>query len=171
MKKSTLSKCLLLLVLAGLCASCSLCSAGQTPTQYIMTPQELSEWEKGLNRRMTINALLRSELEALQQELVESKAALQTAKAELAMLKIELGQSKALLAKQKGLLEQTEESYKKSRREPRQEIAAKVSNGTTLAGISYGRAYRLANTGVFLGLRLGYDWDADKSELWATVGW
>ena len=49
-------------------------------------------------------------------------------------------------------------------------MAAKFNNGA-VAGISYGRAYRLANTGVFLGLRLGYDWQEDKSELWATVGW
>lgn len=171
MKKSIYAKCFALLLLAWLSTSCSVAVAQQAPTQYIMTPQELYEWEQGLNRRVEINSLLRSELEALQQELKESKTALQIAKQELAMLKIELGQSKALLAKQKGLLEQTEESYKRSRREPRQEIAAKVSNGTTLAGISYGRAYRLANTGIFLGLRLGYDWDADKSELWATVGW
>lgn len=171
MKKSTLGIFLLVLVLGLLCSSCSVCLANQNLKQYIMTQQELSEWEQGLNRRMTINELLRSELETLQQELSESKVALQIAKEELAMLKQELVTSKALLARQKELLEQTEESYKQSRKEPRQEIAAKVSNGTTLAGISYGRAYRLANTGVFLGLRLGYDWDADKSELWATVGW
>lgn len=171
MKKSTLNICLLLLVLAWLSTSCSLAVASQNLTQYIVTQQELSEWERGLNRRVEINNLLRNELVMLQGELTTSQTELEKAKEELAMLKQELVTSKALLAKQKILLEQTEQSYKQSRKEPRQEIAAKVSNGTTLAGISYGRAYRLADTGIFLGLRLGYDWDADKSELWATVGW
>lgn len=171
MKKSTLSICLLLLVLAWLSTSCSLAAASQNLTQYIITQQELSEWERGLNRRVEINSLLRNELVMLQGELTASQTELEKAKEELAMLKQELVTSKALLAKQKILLEKTEQSYKQSRKEPRQEIAAKVSNGTTLAGISYGRAYRLADTGIFLGLRLGYDWDADKSELWATVGW
>ncbi|MBR5790690.1 MAG: hypothetical protein IKY40_03020, partial [Phascolarctobacterium sp.] len=98
-------------------------------------------------------------------------AALQIAKEELTMLRQELVTSKILLSNQSELLKQTEESYKKSRREPREEIATKVSNGTTFAGVAYGRAYRLADTGIFLGLRIGYDWDLDKSEIWATVGW
>ena len=169
MRRSRLAICLLLLLLAWACVSCSV-SLAKENTQLVITHLELCEWEKGLNRRMTINALLRSELEALQQELVESKTALNLAKEELAMLKQELVTSKALLSKQTRLLEQTEESYKQSRKEPRQEMAAKVNDGA-VAGISYGRAYRLANTGVFLGLRLGYDWQEDKSELWATVGW
>lgn len=171
MKKSTYGKCFILLLLAWLCASCSVGLAAPSQKQYVIMEAELSELEQGLNRRMTINELLLSELVMLQQELKESQTALAIAKEELAMLKQELVTSKALLSKQSRLLEQTNESYKQSRKEPRQEIAAKVSDGTTLAGLSYGRAYRLANTGVFLGLRVGYDWDLDKSEIWATVGW
>lgn len=171
MKKSTLNKCFILLVLAWLCAFCSVGLAKQNQTQFIVTQAELSAWEMGLTRRMEINSSLKNELAMLQQELKESQTALAIAEEELVLLKQELVTSKALLSKQSRLLEQTEESYKKSRKEPRQEIAAKVSNGTTFAGASYGRAYRLANTGIFLGLRVGYDWDLDKSEIWATVGW
>ena len=171
MKKSTLNNCFLLLVLAWLCVFCSVGLAKESQTQFIVTQEQLSVWEIGLTRRMEINSGLKNELAMLQQELIESKAALQIAKEELTMLRQELVTSRILLSNQSELLKQTEESYKKSRREPRQEIAAKVSNGTTLAGVAYGRAYRLANTGIFLGLRIGYDWDLDKSEIWATVGW
>lgn len=171
MKKSILIKSLLLVLLAWLCVSCSVGLANEKPSQFIVTQAELSAWEMGLNRRMEINKSLKNELVMLQQELRESKVALEIAKEELATLKQELVTSKVLLSNQSILLKQTKESYMKSRKEPRQEIAAKISDGITFAGISYGRAYRLADTGIFLGLRVGYDWDIDKSELWATVGW
>lgn len=115
MKKSTLSKCLLLLAFSLLCASCSVCSASQAERRanYKAIPIEAWEQLKQNNKSLVIKLYELSEqvetLEnpsiKLQQELNEAKKQLQQSQAALTELNVQLESVKSLQSKTQTSLE------------------------------------------------------------------
>ena len=108
MKKSTYGKCLLLVVLAWLCASCSLCSANQAQalTNYKAIPIETWEQLKQNNQALELKLTeAKLQLEMLFKQSAEVKLKLTEAEKQLTVSKQELENSNLSLQSAKDLQE------------------------------------------------------------------
>ena len=113
MKKSTYGKCLLLLVLAWLCASCSLCSANQaqTSTNYKQIPTEVWEQLKQNNQQLELKLTeAKLQLEMLSKQSAEVKLKLMEAEKQLMVSKQELEKSNLSLQSAKDLQQKARKS-------------------------------------------------------------
>lgn len=166
-RKAVKSITILLLLLLSLCLSPLPCGAAE------ITAEQLTALEVRLNRLDEINKLSLTELQTLKRELAASQQALTAARKQSAELTAQLAALKATSKKQEVLLQTAEKSSavleKMQAKKTLNEYAVLIDDFNGIAGVAYGRYFRIGESSRYIGARASYNWDESQFGLWVSV--
>ena len=166
-KKAVKNVILLLLLLLPLCLFPLPCGAAE------ITPEQLTALESRLNRLDEINRLSLAELQTLKSQLAASQQALTEARKQSEQLQAQLAALKVTSQNQEALLQNAEKSSKAlektQAKKALNEYAVLIDDFNGIAGVAYGRYFRIGESSRYIGARASYNWDESQFGLWVSV--
>lgn len=166
-KKAVKKVILLLLLLLPLCLFPLPCGAAE------ITQEQLTALEARLNRLDEINKLSQAELTMLREQLAASQQALTEARKQSEQLQAQLAALKVTSQNQETLLRSAEKSSKAlektQAKKALNEYAVLIDDFNGIAGVAYGRYFRLGDSSRYIGARAEYNWDDSQFGLWVSV--
>lgn len=138
-----------------------------------ITPEQLTALESRLNRLDEINRLSLAELQTLKAQLAASQQALTEARKQSEQLQAQLAALKVTSQNQEALLQNAEKSSKAlektQAKKALNEYAVLIDDFNGIAGVAYGRYFRIGESSRYIGARASYNWDDSQFGLWVSV--
>lgn len=129
--------------------------------------------DKHSERLDEINRLSLAELQTLKAQLAASQQALTEARKQSEQLQAQLAALKVTSQNQEALLQNAEKSSKAlektQAKKALSEYAVLIDDFNGIAGVAYGRYFRIGESSRYIGARASYNWDDNKFGLWVSV--